>query len=99
MPRGCVSGRQARLSPLFLFQENDVTKLYMELAAENKQQLSRLEFARKIVEKVPANSSWQGRAALDWAALGWALKGSFQSCQQSAQLGSLQPSPGLCAQV
>lgn len=47
-------GEGTRLSPLFLLQENDVTKLYMELAAENKQQLSRLEFAKKIVEKVPA---------------------------------------------
>lgn len=50
----------------FFFQENDVTKLYMELAAENQQQLSRLEFAKKIVEKVPANSSWQDWGALDW---------------------------------
>lgn len=55
--------RGTRVSPLFLFQENDVTKLYMELAAENKQQLSRLEFAKKIVEKVPA---WPDGAALDW---------------------------------
>lgn len=55
-----------RLSPLFLLQENDVTKLYMELAAENKQQLSRLEFAKKIVEKVPAFSSLQDWGTLDW---------------------------------
>lgn len=53
--QSCVRARGTRLSPLFLFQENDVTKLYMELAAENKQQLSRLEFAKKIVEKVPAH--------------------------------------------
>lgn len=65
----CVKVRGTRLSPLLLFQENDVTKLYMELAAENKQQLSRLEFAKKIVEKVPANSSWQ-----DWGTLDWGLK-------------------------
>lgn len=50
-----------RLSLLFLLQENDVTKLYMELAAENKQQLSRLEFAKKVVEKVAAHRSLQ-----DW---------------------------------
>lgn len=38
----------------------------MELVAENKQQLSRLEFAKKVVEKVPAYSSLQ-----DWGALNW----------------------------
>lgn len=54
--------RGTKVSLLFLFQENDVTKLYMELAAENKQQLSRLEFAKKIVEKVPA---WPDGATLD----------------------------------
>jgi len=41
----------------------------MELAAENKQQLSRLEFAKKIIEKVAPNSSWQ-----DWGTLDWRLK-------------------------
>lgn len=58
-----VSG--TRLSRLFLFQENDVTKLYMELAAENKQRLRWLEFAKKIAEKVPAKSLWQGWGTLD----------------------------------
>ena len=67
--QSCVKVKGTRLSPLVFFQENDVTKLYMELAAENKQQLSRLEFAKKIVEKVPANSSWQ-----DWGTLDWGLK-------------------------
>ncbi|KFW09077.1 Envoplakin, partial [Eurypyga helias] len=46
--------KRLRVTPLqesIQAQENDVTKLYMELAAENKQQLSRLEFAKKIVEK------------------------------------------------
>lgn len=47
-----------RLSLLLLLQENDVSKHYMELAAENRQQLSRLEFAKRIVEKVPAKSLW-----------------------------------------
>lgn len=54
IPKGCARARGTQLSLLFLFQENDVAKLYMELAAANKQQLSRLEFAKKIVEKVPA---------------------------------------------
>uniref|UniRef100_A0A663DL20 SH3 domain-containing protein n=1 Tax=Aquila chrysaetos chrysaetos TaxID=223781 RepID=A0A663DL20_AQUCH len=48
------AAKRLRVTPLqesIQAQENDVTKLYMELAAENKQQLSRLEFARKIVEK------------------------------------------------
>ncbi|KFR17443.1 Envoplakin, partial [Opisthocomus hoazin] len=46
--------KRLRVTPLqesIQAQENDVTKLYMELAAENKQQLSRLEFAKKIIEK------------------------------------------------
>uniref|UniRef100_A0A8C0UUZ6 Envoplakin n=1 Tax=Cyanistes caeruleus TaxID=156563 RepID=A0A8C0UUZ6_CYACU len=48
------AAKRLRVTPLqesIQAQENDVTKLYMELAAENKQQLSRLEFAKKIVEK------------------------------------------------
>ncbi|KFQ14889.1 Envoplakin, partial [Leptosomus discolor] len=49
-----VAAKRLRVTPLqesIQAQENDVTKLYMELAAENKQQLSRLEFAKKIAEK------------------------------------------------
>ncbi|KFP91901.1 Envoplakin, partial [Apaloderma vittatum] len=48
------AAKRLRVTPLqesIQAQENDVTKLYMELAAENKQQLSRLEFAKKVVEK------------------------------------------------
>uniref|UniRef100_A0A8C0BKP8 SH3 domain-containing protein n=1 Tax=Buteo japonicus TaxID=224669 RepID=A0A8C0BKP8_9AVES len=48
------AAKRLRVTPLqesIQAQENDVTKLYMELAAENKQQLNRLEFAKKIVEK------------------------------------------------
>ncbi|KFP65986.1 Envoplakin, partial [Cariama cristata] len=48
------AAKRLRVTPLqesIQAQENDLTKLYMELAAENKQQLSRLEFAKKIVEK------------------------------------------------
>ncbi|KAF2988480.1 hypothetical protein EK904_013404, partial [Melospiza melodia maxima] len=48
------AAKRLRVTPLqesIQAQENDATKLYMELAAENKQQLSRLEFAKKIVEK------------------------------------------------
>lgn len=59
-------GEGTWLSLLSLLQENEVTKLYMELVAENKQQLSRLEFAKKIVEKVPAYSSLQDWGAPDW---------------------------------
>lgn len=66
----------------------------MELAAENKQQLSRLEFAKKIVEKVPANSSWQ-----DWGTLDWGLKWSFQSWQQYVSLASPHPAQNLHIQV
>lgn len=63
--QSCVWVR-AQSSHHFLLQENDVTKLYMELAAENKQQLSQLEFAKKIIEKVPAHSSLQDWGTLDW---------------------------------
>ncbi|KFV60011.1 Envoplakin, partial [Tyto alba] len=48
------AAKRLRVTPLqesIRAQENDVTKLFMELTAENKQQLSRLEFAKKIVEK------------------------------------------------
>uniref|UniRef100_A0A8B9FCI4 Envoplakin n=1 Tax=Amazona collaria TaxID=241587 RepID=A0A8B9FCI4_9PSIT len=48
------AAKRLRVTPLqesIQAQENDVAKLYMELAAANKQQLSRLEFAKKIVEK------------------------------------------------
>ncbi|XP_014744679.1 PREDICTED: envoplakin isoform X1 [Sturnus vulgaris] len=48
------AAKRLRVTPLqesIQAQENEVTKLYMELVAENKQQLSRLEFAKKIVEK------------------------------------------------
>uniref|UniRef100_A0A8B9SB62 Envoplakin n=1 Tax=Apteryx owenii TaxID=8824 RepID=A0A8B9SB62_APTOW len=48
------AAKRLRVTPLqesIQAQENDVTKLYMELAAENQQQLNRLEFAKKIVEK------------------------------------------------
>uniref|UniRef100_A0A663LK90 Uncharacterized protein n=1 Tax=Athene cunicularia TaxID=194338 RepID=A0A663LK90_ATHCN len=52
------AAKRLRVTPLqesIQAQENDVIKLYMELAAENKQQLSRLEFAQKIVEKKEAH--------------------------------------------
>uniref|UniRef100_A0A8C3CS92 Envoplakin n=1 Tax=Cairina moschata TaxID=8855 RepID=A0A8C3CS92_CAIMO len=48
------AAKRLRVTPLqesIQAQENDVTKLYMELAAENKQRLRWLEFAKKIVEK------------------------------------------------
>uniref|UniRef100_A0A8C3L132 Envoplakin n=1 Tax=Chrysolophus pictus TaxID=9089 RepID=A0A8C3L132_CHRPC len=48
------AAKRLRVTPLqesIQAQENDVSKHYMELAAENRQQLSRLEFAKKIVEK------------------------------------------------
>ncbi|KFP79318.1 Envoplakin, partial [Acanthisitta chloris] len=48
------AAKRLRVTPLqesIQAQENDVTKHYMELAAENKEQLSRLEFAKKFVEK------------------------------------------------
>ncbi|XP_010216349.1 PREDICTED: envoplakin [Tinamus guttatus] len=48
------AAKRLRVTPLqesIQAQENDVTKLYMELAAENQQQLNRLNFAKKIVEK------------------------------------------------
>uniref|UniRef100_A0A8C5U939 Envoplakin n=1 Tax=Malurus cyaneus samueli TaxID=2593467 RepID=A0A8C5U939_9PASS len=48
------AAKRLRVTPLqesIQAQENDVTKLYMELAAENQQQLSRLEFAKKVVDK------------------------------------------------
>ncbi|KFQ38154.1 Envoplakin, partial [Mesitornis unicolor] len=52
------AAKRLRVTPLqesIQAQENDVTKLYMELTAENRQQLSRLEFAKKIVEKKEAH--------------------------------------------
>uniref|UniRef100_A0A8B9CMS6 Envoplakin n=1 Tax=Anser brachyrhynchus TaxID=132585 RepID=A0A8B9CMS6_9AVES len=48
------AAKRLRVTPLqesIQAQENDATKLYMELAAENKQRLRWLEFAKKIVEK------------------------------------------------
>uniref|UniRef100_U3I034 Uncharacterized protein n=1 Tax=Anas platyrhynchos platyrhynchos TaxID=8840 RepID=U3I034_ANAPP len=48
------AAKRLRVTPLqesIQAQENDVTKLYMELAAENKQRLRWLEFAKKIAEK------------------------------------------------
>uniref|UniRef100_A0A8C8SS88 Envoplakin n=1 Tax=Pelusios castaneus TaxID=367368 RepID=A0A8C8SS88_9SAUR len=46
--------KRLRVTPLqesIQAQENDMTKLYTETAAEHKQQLSRLEFAKKVMEK------------------------------------------------
>uniref|UniRef100_A0A8B9DF36 Envoplakin n=1 Tax=Anser cygnoides TaxID=8845 RepID=A0A8B9DF36_ANSCY len=48
------AAKRLRVTPLqesIQAQENDATKLYMELAAENKQRLRWLEFAKKIVQK------------------------------------------------
>uniref|UniRef100_A0A8C2YHF0 Envoplakin n=1 Tax=Coturnix japonica TaxID=93934 RepID=A0A8C2YHF0_COTJA len=48
------AAKRLRVTPLqesIQTQENDVSKHYMELAAENRQQLNRLEFAKKIAEK------------------------------------------------
>ncbi|KYO31183.1 periplakin [Alligator mississippiensis] len=56
------AAKRLRVTPLqesIQAQENDVTKLYTELAAENKQQLSRLEFAKKIMEKKEVNEEVQ----------------------------------------
>ncbi|EMP23783.1 Envoplakin [Chelonia mydas] len=56
------AAKRLRVTPLqesIQAQENDVTKLYTETAAENKQQLSRLEFAKKVVEKKEVKEEMQ----------------------------------------
>ncbi|XP_074870273.1 envoplakin isoform X1 [Carettochelys insculpta] len=48
------AAKRLRVTPLqesIQAQENEMTQLYMEKAAESKQQLSRLEFAKKVMEK------------------------------------------------
>uniref|UniRef100_A0A8D0EFZ1 Envoplakin n=1 Tax=Salvator merianae TaxID=96440 RepID=A0A8D0EFZ1_SALMN len=54
------AAKRLRVTPLqesIQNQENIVTKLYMETAAENKQQVSQLEFAKKIMDKKEVNES------------------------------------------
>uniref|UniRef100_K7G376 Envoplakin n=1 Tax=Pelodiscus sinensis TaxID=13735 RepID=K7G376_PELSI len=56
------AAKRLRVTPLqesIQAQENDVTKLYTETAAENKQQLSRLEFAKKVMEKKEVKEEMQ----------------------------------------
>ncbi|XP_007437687.1 envoplakin [Python bivittatus] len=56
------SAKRLRVTPLqesIQAQENDMTKLYTETAAENKQQLSWLEFAKKIMDKKEVNDAMQ----------------------------------------
>uniref|UniRef100_A0A8D2LLQ9 SH3 domain-containing protein n=1 Tax=Varanus komodoensis TaxID=61221 RepID=A0A8D2LLQ9_VARKO len=52
------SAKRLRVTPLqesIQSQENDVTRLYTETVAENKEQLNRLEFAKKIMDKKEVN--------------------------------------------
>ncbi|XP_053155328.1 envoplakin isoform X3 [Hemicordylus capensis] len=56
------SAKRLRVTPLqesIQAQENNVTKLYTETAAENKEQLSRLEFAKKVMDKKEVNEAVQ----------------------------------------
>ncbi|XP_054834865.1 envoplakin [Eublepharis macularius] len=56
------SAKRLRVTPLqesIQIQENEVTKLYMETAAENKQQISWLEFAKKVMDKNEVNEAVQ----------------------------------------
>ncbi|XP_032648754.1 envoplakin isoform X1 [Chelonoidis abingdonii] len=56
------AAKRLRVTPLqesIQAQENEVTKLYTEIAAENKQQLSWLEFAKKVVEKKQVKEEMQ----------------------------------------
>ncbi|XP_062976401.1 envoplakin [Elgaria multicarinata webbii] len=56
------SAKRLRVTPLqesIQAQENDVTRLYTETAAENKQQLRRLEFAKKVMDKKEVNEAVQ----------------------------------------
>ncbi|KAJ7316049.1 hypothetical protein JRQ81_002211 [Phrynocephalus forsythii] len=56
------SAKRMRVTPLqesIQAQENNVTKLYTETAAENQQQLSQLEFAKKIMDKKEVNETVQ----------------------------------------
>ncbi|XP_061472238.1 envoplakin isoform X2 [Rhineura floridana] len=56
------SAKRLRVTPLqesIQAQENNVTKLYTETAAENKEQLSRLEFAKKVMDKKEVNETVQ----------------------------------------
>ncbi|XP_072846610.2 envoplakin [Pogona vitticeps] len=56
------SAKRMRVTPLqesIQAQENNVTKLYTETAAENKQQLSRLEFAKTIMDKKEVSETVQ----------------------------------------
>ncbi|KAJ6660438.1 hypothetical protein lerEdw1_017862 [Lerista edwardsae] len=58
------TAKRLRVTPLqdsIQAQENDVTKLFTEMAAENKQQLSRLEYAKKIMDKKEVNDAVQVR--------------------------------------
>ncbi|XP_066469470.1 envoplakin [Tiliqua scincoides] len=56
------TAKRLRVTPLresIQAQENEVTRLFTETAAENKQQLSRLEFAKKIMDKKDVNDAVQ----------------------------------------
>ncbi|KAL8163193.1 UNVERIFIED_CONTAM: hypothetical protein K2H54_014017 [Gekko kuhli] len=54
------SAKRLRVTPLqesIQIQENEVIKLYTEAAAENKQQINRLEFAKKVLDKKEVNEA------------------------------------------
>ncbi|XP_062830054.1 envoplakin [Anolis carolinensis] len=56
------SAKRLRVTPLqesIQAEENNVTKLFTESAAENKEQLSRLEFAKKVLDKKEVNEAVQ----------------------------------------
>ncbi|XP_048345833.1 envoplakin [Sphaerodactylus townsendi] len=56
------SAKRLRVTPLqesIQNQENEVTRCYMEAAAENKQQINRLEFAKKVMDKKEVNETAQ----------------------------------------
>ncbi|XP_058021921.1 envoplakin isoform X1 [Ahaetulla prasina] len=56
------SAKRLRVTPLqesIQAQENDMTKLYAETAAENKQQICWLEFAKKIMNKKEVSDTVQ----------------------------------------
>lgn len=54
------TAKRLRVTPLqesIQVQENEVTRLFTETAAKNKQQLSQLEFAKKIIDKKEVNDA------------------------------------------
>ncbi|KAH0629515.1 hypothetical protein JD844_011620 [Phrynosoma platyrhinos] len=75
------SAKRLRVTPLqdsIQAEENNVTKLYTETAAENKEQLSRLEFAKKFLDKKEVNE---------------AVQVTYEQTQQSQNMGRSEREP------